>query len=593
MEASTLTPRSVGPPADATRPRSGPGRLVHRARGVIGYLALAGCVAVSLRIVTAAASHPLRQVPARRGGLPGWLRGPLSGTGYWLAPRQFALLALALTAGYLVALACAPALRARWAIAAIVALHAIFFLGPPLISSDFFGYLDWARMGALHGLDPYSHASGTVVSDPVYPFLTWHRGVSPYGPLFTLATYALAPLGLPVAVWVLKAVVTLSSLGCLALVWRIAGALRRPPLTGAVLYGLNPAVLIYTVGGFHNDALQMMVAMGAVYLVVVGRERAGAVAGVLAVGVKTSAGLVLPFLILGARRRARALAAAAIAAVGVLAVALGAFGTRMFGFLAALSDQQNRNSLTSVPAQLGDWLGWTGSPEHVRLAASVIAVVLVLALMVRAWRGADWIESAGWATLVVMASSAYLLPWYLIWLVPLAAVGASRALRLATVAMTVFVIAVRAAPGLLSVGAGGTALHVLVVTLVAPLAGTPSHQPPRISVRALQPATAHAFERAADAHRRMTTGSAISAVSGAHSRCEPLASEPAASRDWAWACQVNYGVPDRPRGVVDYVTAVDRRGCFTAVTPAYPTVVFEPVLRRRATNPLARLEGCP
>ena len=86
-------------------------------------------------------------------------------------------------------------------------------LGPPLISQDVFGYLSFARMGALHGLDPYTHVAAEAPTDPVFRFVGWPFLHSPYGPLFTLASYATAPLGLAGGLWAFKAVAVASSLG--------------------------------------------------------------------------------------------------------------------------------------------------------------------------------------------------------------------------------------------------------------------------------------------------------------------------------------------------------------------------------------------
>lgn len=40
---------------------------------------------------------------------------------------------------------------------------------------------------------------------PVAPSQLWHHETSPYGPLFTLGSYALAPLGAATGLWALKA----------------------------------------------------------------------------------------------------------------------------------------------------------------------------------------------------------------------------------------------------------------------------------------------------------------------------------------------------------------------------------------------------
>ena len=50
----------------------------------------------------------------------------------------------------------------------------------------------------------------------------------------------------------------------------------------------------------------------------------------------------------------------------------------------------------------------------------------------RTARGADWRVAAGWSTLALLASTAWVLPWYAIWALPLAAVSGNRRLCAAT-----------------------------------------------------------------------------------------------------------------------------------------------------------------
>ena len=418
-------------------------------RRALAVLSLLGLLGASVLVVAAAASYPTQMVPARLGGFPGWLRGPLSGLiDVFFFPSDFGLAILAMTACYLVALVCAAAIRPGWVIGTVIALHAVFFLGPPLLSSDVFGYLDWARMAVLHDLNPYSTDSGSVVSDPVQPFVRWPILPSPYGPLFTLSTYAVVPLGLPGSFWALKLIVTASSLGCVALIWLTAGALRRSPRAGVAMYGLNPAVLVYAVGGFHNDVIMMLGVLGAIHLVATGRERAGAAIGMAAMAVKSTAALVVPFLVLGSRDRRGSLLAVTAAGAAVVAVAIAAFGSHALDFVSVLTTQQRQNSGSSVPAQLGVLFGWSGSPPAVRLVAWTLAALVLLWLLMRAWQGTDWIDCAGWATLVVMVASSWLLPWYIVWLVPLASLARSLALRAAAVGMTLFLVLVRVVPPL-------------------------------------------------------------------------------------------------------------------------------------------------
>ena len=430
------------------RPRPAAGAAVLLAvRRLLGLASIAGLSVCAWAIVSGAAYRPTALVPARVGGFPLWLRGPLGSLGGYLPYSDFAVWMVVMMGIFLVALLTVPALHVRWVIAATVVLHVLFFLGPPLISADVIGYIDWARAGALHGLNPYSTDSGTVVSDAVYPFVRWDNFSSPYGPLFTLFSYALVPLGVPLNLWALKFSVLIASLGCFALIYACARELGRDPRLGLVLYGLNPAVLVYAVGGAHNDVLMMLPLLGGVLLLLRGRERAGAVGGSLAVAIKASAGLAVPFLVLGARERGRALAAALATGAAVLAVALVAFGTQAFDFINVLGTQQGLDSGTSVIAQLGAVFGWSGNPSGARAVATVVFAATLGALLWHTWRRReDWLDCAAWATVALLVCTSWLLAWYIVWLVPLAALGRSRWLPAAAAGLSVFVVLTRVVP---------------------------------------------------------------------------------------------------------------------------------------------------
>jgi hypothetical protein len=65
-------------------------------------------------------------------------------------------------------------------------------------------------------------------------------------------------------------------------------------------------------------------------------------------------------------------------------------------------------------------------------------VLLVVAYELR--RNGDWLTGAGWATLALVTSLAWLMPWYVIWALPLAALSRSVKLRRAVVALSIFVL---------------------------------------------------------------------------------------------------------------------------------------------------------
>ena len=429
----------------ATGARNPSARRPAVALGVLGVLGLLGTVTSVFLLTAGAATRPSQYVPARAGGWPGWLAGPLEGLDIGISSHGFQTLMLIMCGSYLVVLIAARALPAPALVGAIVAAHVILLLGPPLISSDVFGYLGFARLGALHGLDPYTHVAAEAPTDAVFGFVGWPLQHSPYGPLFTLASYATAPLGLAGGLWAFKAIAVLSSLAAVAMIARAAGLLGHSRRWAAAFVGLNPVLLVLAVGGAHNDTLIVMVLAAALALTAgtSPRFRAAAATLVAGIGIKVTAGLVLPFLLLAPARsrerlsvaRSALVSLAALAAVGVIG-----FGTHTLGFLDAVGEQQQLVAIHSVPAETARLVGLSGTPtwwRHVFLAAFV--AVLAFALW-RTARGADWRVAAGWSTLALLLSTAWLLPWYAIWALPLAAVSGNRRLRAATLVICAYAV---------------------------------------------------------------------------------------------------------------------------------------------------------
>jgi len=413
------------------------GRAPAAALRVLGALGLLGVVTTVLLLSADAAATPSEFVPARSGGWPGWLAGPLQGIGAALSKDGFQTLVLLMCGGYVLVLVSARALPMGAIAAGIVIAHVILFLGPPLISQDVFGYLAFARLGALHGLDPYTHTAAQAPTDPVYPFLSWVFQHSPYGPLFTLASYATAPLGLAGGLWVLKAFSGLCSLGAVALIARAAARLGHSARWAAAFVGLNPVVLVLAVGGAHNDTLLMLLLAVALALTAGASPRWRQAASVLTAGlaVKVTAGLALPFVVLAPprwRERLGALRSAGLTALALAALAVIGFGVHAFGFLGAVNEQQQLVATHSVPAETARLFGLSGTPGWWRHLFIAAFLVVLCAELWRTARGADWRVAAGWTTIALLLSTAWLLPWYAIWPLPLAAVSGDRRLRAAT-----------------------------------------------------------------------------------------------------------------------------------------------------------------
>jgi hypothetical protein len=342
---------------------------------------------------------------------------------------------------YLGVLWAAPRLGSPVVWGLILILSTGFAVAPVLLSHDVYSYVDYARLGVRHGLDPYVHPPLAAPGDPAYAHVTWTEATSAYGPLFTLATYPLAWLPVGVAVAVLKAVAALSVLGIAALSARIATWRGTDPMRAAAFVALNPLVLVHVVGGAHNDGLTMLLAMLAVAAILSARELTGGAALVAAIATKLSAAPLAPFALLGSPRPKRTLVSGLAAALVIAIVAYLAFGWDWLHGFGLAGENQDRTSHMSIPITFARLTGIT--PDGVRLAATVLFAALVTYLLAWTWRGGDWIRASAWAGLGLLLATAWLLPWYLIWLLPLAAISRDRTLQLLTLLLTAYQLGAR------------------------------------------------------------------------------------------------------------------------------------------------------
>lgn len=343
--------------------------------------------------------------------------------------------------------------RLVWA--AIVVLLFAFAAAPPLFSHDVYSYVDYARLGVLHGLDPYLYKPTAAPADPAFPHVAWTGVTSAYGPLFTLLTYPLAWLPVGAAVAVLKAATAVAVLATAALAARLAPARGVSPFGAAAFVALNPVVLLQVVGGGHNDAIAALAATLGAAAVLAARPAAGGAAFVAAAAIKLPAGVATPFALLGGnpnRGRTRStfgppdgpnvnfdwrfLAGAGLAATAIGLAAYLAFGWHWLHAFELLGHRQDKATHLSVPSTFARLSGL--DPSAVRSGAPILYAALFVHLLLRTWRGHDWLRNAAWASLALLLATAWLLPWYLIGALPFVALSRDRPLQLLTLALTAF-----------------------------------------------------------------------------------------------------------------------------------------------------------
>ncbi len=399
-------------------------------------------------------------------GITGWLQW---GIGERLGFRVFLIALVCFTGAYAGLLALMRRLSgdpraAGWSIALVGTLAVIVCAGPILFSTDVFSYVAYARMGVLHGLDPYLHGPIGIERDPIFKYVgeDWLKVATAYGPLYTLISYPLAALGLKGAVWGAKVQALAASAGTLALTWRCARARGYDPAFALVAVGANPLWVLYGLGGAHNDVIMTFLMMAAVALLVseenptgpgspsrgrlLSNRQAWAGASVVAAGmVKATGAVLLPFMLL-ARRDWRALAGAVGALVAIAVVTYPVFGLHGLDVISALNRDAALVSTDSFPTEIAHLLGKPGvfPVDHALLKVALVAIVAHL--LWRTWRGYDWVSASGWTLLAIAVTSTWLLAWYTLWALPLAVVARDRRLLIAVFAVQGLFIVHQTAP---------------------------------------------------------------------------------------------------------------------------------------------------
>ena len=409
-----------------------------------GILAVAGLLIAGATIVVGAA-HTAALLPQSVQFVPASLGGIFDAVGLDLhTGGAIAALALYFVA-YAFTVSLSAQLSARVVLGAIALLTLLVLVAPPLVSTDIFSYQAYARMGALYGINPYTHGPWAISFDNnLFPYIgsKWFNIPSAYGPAFTVFSYLLAPLTVAASVFAYKGIAAVSCLALVALVWQCARLRGKDPVRAAALVGLNPLLIIYGVGGGHNDLLMLVALVGGLYAVLASRERLGGGLMVLATGVKLTAGIVLPFAVLAdGRRRGRGrrdlLVGAGIGLAMVAILSLAVFGAQSVDMLKTINQSQSEGDWQTLPGFIGVGLGLITVGHIVSYGLGVVFIAITCRLLLRVWRGEmDWIDGAGWATLTMLLASSSLLPWYVGWLLPLAAIGHDRRLTRWALIMT-------------------------------------------------------------------------------------------------------------------------------------------------------------
>jgi alpha-1,6-mannosyltransferase len=330
-----------------------------------------------------------------------------------------------------------PSARTGAVLAIAAAVQLAPLTAPVLLSTDVYTYWDYGRIGAVHGGNPYADEPRAFPADPAFPRMgeQWRDTTSVYGPAFTLASEGQAATtgdSPTAAAWTYK---VLAALALLALTW-LAARLASRPAFAAAFVGWNPLLAVHFAGGGHNDAWMMALVLAALALAASGRRQLAGAAWAASIAVKWVAVVFLPLRALEARRRGRRVGhlGFAVTAVVLAAIASWRYGTGWLDAFGPVARNLREGARYSLPSRLES----LGMPHGA--AVGVLAGLFGLAylwLLREAWRGRARLALA--AGLLVLAAP-WLVPWYAVWTVPLAAIEEDRTARVLALAVSAYLL---------------------------------------------------------------------------------------------------------------------------------------------------------
>ncbi|MDL9937388.1 alpha-(1-_6)-mannopyranosyltransferase A [Gordonia sp. ABSL1-1] len=324
----------------------------------------------------------------------------------------------------------------RW----VLAWAAPLTLTVPVYSRDVYAYLaQGAVFGA--GFDPYAdgpaHHPGPLLDSMAQ---VWATTSAPYGPMFVGMIRAVTEVTgdhVILGVLVMRLVLLPGLFLSLWAVPRLAKHFGASPQAGLWLLLFNPMVLIHLVAGPHVELLMIGVLLAGLTLLVTGRHLSGLAVLGLAVSIKITAGVAIPFAVwiwlshIRSRRpvTARDVVGVFAAVIGVTVAVFGAWTLIVglgLGWLTGLGYADVIINWFTAPTLAAHLVTLVAAPfvalnlqpvlEVTRTIGSGLLAVILVTLW---WRHRhderDAVAGIAWAMLAVLILEPSTLPWYYTW----------------------------------------------------------------------------------------------------------------------------------------------------------------------------------
>jgi alpha-1,6-mannosyltransferase len=318
-----------------------------------------------------------------------------------------------------------------------VAIQLLPLVGPVLLSTDVYTYWARGRVGTIHEADPYTTPPSAFPQDPAIPRMgaSWRERPTGYGPAFTLLSegHALVAGDRPGTAAYLYRVLAAASM--LALIG-LAVALASEKAFAAAFVGWNPLLAVQFAGGGHNDALMMALVLGALVLAARRRTALAGACWAASIAVKWVSLVFLPLRAVEAYRQGRKVSHVGFAvALGLIAAAaFWRYGPDWLESFGNFSGQLRRTTSVSTAR----WLEAIGLSEDAAVAVlTVLFVAGYLWLLRGAWRGRARLALCA---CFLLLTASWLVPWYAVWAVPLAAIERDRTAQVLSLVICAYLL---------------------------------------------------------------------------------------------------------------------------------------------------------
>lgn len=321
----------------------------------------------------------------------------------------------------------------------VVGAHLALLFVPLLFSRDAYSYAFYGRIAGVYGGNPYVQTPLDHSGDLLWNYVgaKWVDTPAVYGPAWSTLSAGLSkfyprPVD-HVAMYRLLAIA--ASLGTsVAIVWVVRR--ERPDRTAFALaaFGANPVVLFHAAASGHNDLLVALAIVCALGLVARGHERVAV--AVLALGALVKVVALPPLVLLlvwtiarqpEERRRATLISYGGVVLTIGLAFAVPYLQLRdpTLGLL-ELAGHEGWLAPSASFERIVNLVSFETVGGVVRLGFAAVLIGMFVALGREVWRRASSIEphelaaSWAWSLLLLTLLGPVLLPWYVVWTLPLA-----------------------------------------------------------------------------------------------------------------------------------------------------------------------------